>query len=73
MADFTLHKYQQLLHTLMEQDYESQTLHEYLSAPLSRCIILRHDVDRQPANSLTLAKIESKLGLKGVYYFRDLY
>ena len=71
MPDFTLHKYQQLLHSLMDQDYESQTLHEYLSTPLSRCIILRHDVDKQPAQALAFAKIESKLGLKGVYYFRS--
>jgi hypothetical protein len=70
MADFTVHKYTQLLHSLMEQAYEFQTFEEYLSAPKSRSIILRHDVDKRPANSLALAKIESELGLKGVYYFR---
>ncbi len=70
MADFTIHKYTQLLHFLMEQDFEFQTFHEYLSAPKARSIVLRHDVDKRPANSLTLAKIESKFGVKGVYYFR---
>ena len=38
--------------------------------PSLKSIVLRHDVDRRPQNSLNLAKIESKLGLKGVYNFR---
>jgi hypothetical protein len=70
MADFTIDKYTLLLQALMEQAYDFQTYTEFLSAPKPRSIILRHDVDKRPANSLTLAQIESKLGLKGVYYFR---
>ena len=70
MRDFTQHKYTQLLNALIEQEYHFQTFNEYLTAPKSRSIILRHDVDKLPKNSLALAKIESELGLKGVYYFR---
>lgn len=33
-------------------------------------VILRHDVDRLPANSLRLAILEQALGVKGSYYFR---
>lgn len=33
-------------------------------------VILRHDVDRLPQNSLRLAKLEYSLGIKGTYYFR---
>jgi hypothetical protein len=33
-------------------------------------LILRHDVDLKPQNSLATAKIEHKMGIKGSYYFR---
>ncbi len=33
-------------------------------------LVLRHDVDKKPANSLVIAGIESALGIKGTYYFR---
>ena len=62
MADFTQKKYQELLHTLIGQNYEFQTFRDYLAAPKTKTIILRHDVDKRPANALTLAQIESKLG-----------
>jgi hypothetical protein len=35
-----------------------------------RLVILRHDVDLKPQNSLATAKIEHGLGIKGSYYFR---
>ena len=70
MADFSLHTYTRLLNSLIEQGYHFQTFEEYLSAPLPRSIVLRHDVDKRPGNALTLAKIESELGLKGTYNFR---
>ena len=35
-------------------------------------IILRHDVDLLPKNSLKFAIIQSKLGIKGTYYFRSV-
>ena len=72
MPDFTIHKYIQLLEVLIEQDYHFQTFNQYLTDPFPRSIILRHDVDKRPQNSLTLAKIEHKFGLKGVYNFRAL-
>ena len=52
--DFTLKKYRELLVAL--KDYGE--------------IILRHDVDLKPQNSLATAKIEHELGWKAVYYFR---
>ena len=33
-------------------------------------VILRHDVDLKPQNSLATAKLEHELGIKGSYYFR---
>jgi hypothetical protein len=70
MVDFTLHTYTQLLKALIEQNYHFQTFEEYLTKPLPRSIVLRHDVDNRPQNSLKLAKIESGFGLKGTYNFR---
>ena len=36
----------------------------------SSIIVLRHDVDRLPQNSLKTAQIEHELGIHGSYYFR---
>ena len=52
--DFTLKKYRELLVAL--KGYGE--------------IILRHDVDLKPKNSLATAKIEHELGWEAVYYFR---
>ena len=35
-----------------------------------KIIILRHDVDKLPENSLRFAQIQHELGIKGSYYFR---
>ena len=70
MADFTQKKYRNLLHALMGQGFRFQTFLEYLTNPAPKCIILRHDVDKRPQNSLMLAQIESGLGIQGTYNFR---
>ncbi len=70
MLDFTVNKYIQLLNALIEQGYHFQTFSDYLTKPLLKSIVLRHDVDKRPRNSLTLAKIENEHGLKGTYNCR---
>ncbi len=70
MADFTINTYVRLLKALKEQDYQFQTFHEFLTAPGKKVIVLRHDVDKRPQNSLRTAKIEHDLGMKGTYNFR---
>ncbi len=70
MADFTHKQYQDLLKALIEQKYSFQTLADYMDKPKPRTVILRHDVDKRPGNSLCMAQLESDLGLSGVYYFR---
>ena len=49
---------------------KSQTFKDFLKKPISRSIILRHDVDLLPKNSLEFARIQHRRGVKGVYYFR---
>jgi len=39
-------------------------------AEVPKLILLRHDVDLLPGNSLATAKLEHALGIKGSYYFR---
>ena len=56
VMDFTLHKYEELIHSLQAYGFESLTL--------------RHDVDALPGNSLRTAQIEAAMGMKGIYYFR---
>jgi len=68
--DFTLKKYIQLLDSLIEQGYTFQTFIEFLEKPQDKSIILRHDVDLLPLNSLAFAKIQAEKDVKGVYYFR---
>ncbi len=68
--DFTINTYKDLLLTLKEDNYSFQTFSDFLKSPFSKTIILRHDVDLLPLNSLRFAKIQNELGIKGTYYFR---
>jgi hypothetical protein len=68
--DFTLSKYIELIESLKRNGFEFQTVHEFLSNPLNNTIILRHDVDLKPKNSLRFARIQNEFGIRGTYYFR---
>ena len=74
--DFTLQSYRNLLETLLSKGFSFITFADFLAeerdvANRSRKIImLRHDVDLKPHNSLATAIIEAELGIKGSYYFR---
>ena len=71
MIDFTTSKYTKLLDALIDNKYSFQTFSEYLINPKSKVVILRHDVDLLPVNSLEFARIQKSRGVKGVYYFRN--
>jgi len=68
--DFTLKTYTELLISLIDQGYSFLTFKEFLEHPSQRCIILRHDVDLLPENSLRFAEIEKKLGVKSTFFFQ---
>jgi len=68
--DFTVKKYKQLLQALIDDNYTFQTFEEFIKDPEDRSIVLRHDVDLLPKNSLEFAKIQADHGIRGVYYFR---
>lgn len=69
-VDFTISKYIELIEALKFNGFEFQTVHEFLSSPLNNTIILRHDVDLKPKNSLKFARIQNDFGIQGTYYFR---
>lgn len=71
--DFTLSLFRFFLSTLRDSGYCFRTVREYSGirrTEPSPLIVLRHDVDRRPVNSLETARIEKGLGILGTYYFR---
>lgn len=70
MKDFTVKKYITLLDALLKANYSFQTFEEFLVTPKEKAIVLRHDVDLLPHNSLAFARIQAQRNVKGVYYFR---
>ena len=70
--DFTLKKYEELIDAFIAAGYSFQTFSDFIKKPEQKTVILRHDVDLKPHNSLTFAKIQSKKDIKGVYYFRSV-
>jgi len=74
-ADFTMLKYKQLCIALLNSDYHPLTLLAYLEGNTNstKLVILRHDVDRKPANALAMAELENRLGIQSTYYFRYPY
>ena len=64
MKDFTHIIYKELLETLKEQNYQFITVEEYFTSTydnLKPFIIMRHDVDRRPNNSLEMAKLKQSM------------
>ncbi|PID94136.1 MAG: hypothetical protein CSA95_04355 [Bacteroidetes bacterium] len=69
--DFTINAYRELLFVLKNKGYEFITFQEYCKNTVyDKVIILRHDVDLLPYNSLRFAQIQAEFGVKGSYYFR---
>jgi hypothetical protein len=70
MSDFSLTTYLNLIETLIKRRYSILSVEEFITKSPVSGIILRHDVDSLPANSLAFAKIQAEKGIKGTYYFR---
>lgn len=68
--DFTLKTYKIFLTTLVNQGFLFSFLSSQMQQGKGKQILLRHDVDRLPFNSLEFARIESSLGILGSYFFR---
>jgi hypothetical protein len=68
--DFTITKYKQLLELLQKSGYSFQTFSQFVENPKAKVVVLRHDVDKLPANSLKFALMQEQMGIAGSYYFR---
>ena len=69
--DFSLHSYQLLLSAFLKAGYEIMPFEQWLShSSTAKALILRHDVDKRPENSLRTAEIEHQMGIRASYYFR---
>ena len=76
MRDFSLDIYRELLETFQQRGYQLISFSDYLKGEWrqvrseKKFVILRHDVDLKPENSLKTAQIEKSLGARATYYFR---
>jgi hypothetical protein len=70
MFDFTLKTYGNLIRSLPLK--RALTVARFFVRPQEEVLLLRHDVDALPENSLRFAEIQNGLGVRGTYYFRML-
>jgi hypothetical protein len=71
MSNFTILTYKNLLASFQQCGFSFHTFNDFLQVSLlDKDVILRHDVDKLPENSLAIAKIEKDLGISGSYFFR---
>jgi len=68
--DFTLSIYTELLKSLKKNGYEFQTFEQFMTKPAKKVVVLRHDIDKLPANAVAVSRIEKSLGIKASYYYR---
>jgi len=69
-VDFTVGTYELLLKALKESNSGFYGFAEIVSGEVISYTVLRHDVDRKPANALVLAKAEAAAGIRASYHFR---
>jgi len=70
MNDFNYNSIKNLLKSLINGGRLFLTFQNSFGVLEKKIIILRHDVDLKPLNSLATAIIENELGIQGTYYFR---
>lgn len=64
--EFTFQAYRGLLSLLQEQGYVCRSYHNYVD--VSRCVILRHDVDQSLSQAVRLAELEAEEGIRSTYF-----
>ena len=68
--DFTINNYRLLLQALMKENYSFYTYKDFVNCSDTKSLVLRHDVDAAPGNSLRFAELQASKGIAGTYYFR---
>jgi len=72
MKDFTVSQYRELLTEILRRGYNVFGVAEWIKSNPSEGVLIRHDIDRTPANALLTARVERDLGIKSTFYFRIL-
>lgn len=68
---FWLKDYESIVRALLDLNKPVGGVADFLSASDNTMrVILRHDVDRRPAQACAMAKLEQHLGARSTYYFR---
>jgi len=57
---------------LQEKAIAAVSFNDFLRDQPPKAVILRHDVDKLPSNSLLFAELEHKRGFRSTYYFRSV-
>jgi hypothetical protein len=75
VRDFTVAAYLTILEAADKAGYRTFALADWLEATHPQAmaepaLVLRHDVDRRPANALAMAQAEAARGVRSTYYFR---
>lgn len=72
MRDWTFDSFYYVLKNFQEQNYIIVTFNNSIinDKKLERLLILRHDVDRFPLQTLQMARMEASNNIKATYYFR---
>jgi hypothetical protein len=70
--DFTLKAYSTIIDAALGAGYRTMRIVEWLEGdrPQAPVLVLRHDVDRRPANALAMAEFEADRAVASTYYFR---
>jgi hypothetical protein len=70
VRDFTLRIFERLLEQALRSFGTVCGVAQWLADKPARAVLLRHDVDRRPANAVAMARREHALGIRCTYYFR---
>ncbi len=70
--DFSLNQYTRFLLNIKSSEYSFLTFENYFEKLPRKLVILRHDVDKLPENSLLFAKIQRANNISASYYFRKV-
>jgi hypothetical protein len=74
MIDFTLERYSKILDAALDAGYRTTTVHDlFVTGSIADPhLVLRHDVDRRPANAVAMARLETEKKVQSTYYFRTI-
>ena len=75
MKDFTFKMYKEFLLNFKRANFQFVSVEDFFTQKYEKnkpFIMIRHDVDRKPENSLAMAKLENEMGVAATYYFRTM-